>query len=361
MTDVPVRCDRRAPALASLLALLLGCMRWADGAEPSAVPAPAWENVSASFTAGLGTLQPEFLNRCQGLIVTPTGDLVMQTASLGICISRDQGATWTAVEGNGISGRCEHSSAFSIAYPYDGRMAFFAYDGRKGQSGGISLDGGRTWKPFAQVSRGVEYGDVDWSAPDGRTIIAVTHEPWFAILSEDAGASWRRLDPLDRGAGVTCQVGLVDATRLVRFDLRSGSMDLSEDGGVAWNPVAHYQVLGRRPVHFGRRLFWATARGVITSTDGTEWALTGKGAEGARHGPYFGASDQEFVVVTDKAFLRTTDGGASWKRIADLYVAPDLFRGNAGYAYYGWDAAHGILYASGLGGSVWRLRVPAAP
>ena len=38
-----------------------------------------------------------FLQRCQGLAVTPDGDLVMQTAKQGICVSHDQGATWSVV------------------------------------------------------------------------------------------------------------------------------------------------------------------------------------------------------------------------------------------------------------------------
>ncbi len=86
-----------------------------------------WVNVSENFIKQIGAdnIAPAFLCGCQGLIVTPGGDLVMQTADKGICVSKDQGATWSVVKNNNIKGRCETGFGFSLAYPYDGRMAFF--------------------------------------------------------------------------------------------------------------------------------------------------------------------------------------------------------------------------------------------
>jgi hypothetical protein len=228
-------------------------------------------------------------------------------------------------------------------------------------SGGMSLDGARTWRPFSQYKRGVQTGDLDWSAEQGQTIVGVTHEPFYTMLSADAGQSWRQLDPLERGNAPTCRIGVIDAKTLMRYDLAGGNLDWSGDAGATWTTVAYYRVLGDAPVHFGRKTYWATAKGIIVSSDGKDWTVTGKGAEGAQHGPYFGTTDQEFVVVTDKAFLKTTDGGATWKTITGVYVAPDMFRPNADRGFFGWDAAHDVLYASGLGGSVYRFQVHAAP
>jgi hypothetical protein len=358
MNQQPPRIHRCIAALVSAFILHLGSIDRAVAEEPAAAPKAGWENVSEAFTRQIGEWDinktSPYLQRCQGLLVTPAGDLVMQTAKQGICVSHDQGATWAVVAGNGIAGRCENSSGISIAYPYDGRMAVFCYDGRGTRSGGLSLDGARTWRPFSQHKRGVQTGDVDWSAAGGQTIVGVTHEPFFTLLSADGGQSWRQLDPLERGGAAACHIGMIDAKTLTRYDLDAGSLDWSGDAGATWTTVAYYQVLGARPVHFGRKTYWATAKGIIVSTDGKEWTVTGKGAERARHGPYFGASDQEFVVVTDKAFLKTTDGGASWKTITGVFVAPDMFRPDADRAFFGWDAAHDVLYASGLGGSVYR-------
>ena len=356
MKYAPFREDRCAPAL--VLALHL-CSIGAVNAEDPAGRPGAWENVSEAFTRQIGAYDIDaaypYLRRCQGLIVTPPGDLVMQTAKQGIFVSKDQGATWSVVAGNGIAGRCQDASSLSLAYPYDGRMAFFCYDGAGGVSGGMSLDGARTWTPFSQLKRGVQFADVDWSATQPLTIFGVTHEPYLTVLSEDAGKSWRQLDADEDVGDITCWVGVIDGRRLTRYNKRNGSIESSEDAGLTWTQAAYFRVRGGRPVHYGRKLYWTTSKGVITSVDGKGWTLTGPGAEGACHGPYFGSNDREFIVVTERFFLKTLDGGKSWKAISDLYGAPDIF--DAKLAYFGWDSTHDILYASGLGASVYRLRL----
>ena len=142
-------------------------------------PEANWVNVSAAFTKKIGadTIDPAYayLEKCQGLIVTPAGELILLTAQKGICISEDQGANWSVVKDNPIKGRCETGFGQSLAYPYDGRMAFFSYDGTGGKTGGISLDGGKNWRPFSQLVRGVEFADVDWNSPDPQ--IDVRHDP----------------------------------------------------------------------------------------------------------------------------------------------------------------------------------------
>ena len=359
-------------ALAMVLAVPAGLIiaANADGTAPGY--SEKWENVSAAFTKQIGAddLNPAFLDRCDGLVVTPTGDIVIQTAAKGICISKDEGATWSVVAGSGIAGACEHGFGFSVPYPFDGRMAFFCHDG----AGGMSLDGAKTWKPFSQLARGTELGDLDWSTPNPQTIFGLTHEPYYSVLSNDAGKSWQRLDKAETGGGpeVHYSLGVIDGKTLVRGTKstfawpsgtpapntqQGGTIELSQDAGQTWTRVANYQVVGRRPVHFGRNVYWTTSQGVIKSSNGKDWTITGPGAEGACYGPYFGSSEQEFVVITDTNFLKTEDGGKTWRPIAKLYMAPDIFRGNAWYEYFGWDSKHNILYASGLGASVYRLRL----
>ena len=167
-------------------------------------PDAKWANVSANFTKQIGAddMNPAYLCRCQGLIVTPTGHLVLQTAAKGICVSRDRGATWSVVEDNNIKGRCETGFGFSLAYPYDGRMALFCYDGGGRLSGGISLNGAGAGM-LSQIVRGVEFADVDWNAPDPQTIFGMTHEPFFTVLSVDRGKSWQKLYQGTRPANVT--------------------------------------------------------------------------------------------------------------------------------------------------------------
>ncbi len=330
----------------------------AEAADGPAGATTAWVNVSHEFTEQIGAegVNPGGLNlvRCQGMIITPTGDTFMHTAQQGICVSHDDGTTWAIVDDNGITGRTENAFGFSLAYPYDGRMAFFAYDGADGCSGGMSIDGGKTWKAFPQYKRGTQYGDLDWATHDPQTIYAVTHEPFFSLLSSDGAKTWRRLDDNETGGPVLYWVGVVDATTIVRYHRAGNCIECSGDAGVTWAPVAYFHVVGARPVHYGKNLYWTTTTGVITSSDGKNWTLTGPGAEGAQDGPYFGTSEQSFMVVTNQQFLETADGGKTWKALAPIFTAPDLLRGEL--AYHGWDPAHRYLFASGLSGSVFRLK-----
>lgn len=331
-----------------------------------------WENVAEDFLKQVGAndVKTVYRRRSQGLIVTPTGDLFLLTGSQGVCVSKDQGATWSVVADNHIDGLCGYGSGFdssvSLPYPYDGRMAFFCFDGKGETSGGMSVDGGKTWKPFAKFKRGFEFGDVDWSDKDAKTLYGVTHEPYFSIYSNDGGTSWQRLDMSETGAakegyGRNYCVGVVSAKTFVRYNpqVEGGILEVSEDAGQSWTKVPMaYHILNHQAVHYGKKLYWTAAEGVITSDDGKNWTLTGPGAEAAIFGPYFGASEQEFVVVSDKSFLKTTDGGKTWKPIAKVFKPTDVFA-HLKPTYYGWDSKNDILYLSGNGSSVFRLRLRA--
>jgi hypothetical protein len=331
----------------------------ADGDAKEAAPPPAWTNITETFTKEIGVdeAKPIYHRRCSGLIVTPNGDLVMQSATKGVYRSTDQGATWTAAGGDPISGRCETGDGFSLAYPYDGRMAFFCCDG----TGGISLDDGKTWRAFGRFHRSLEFADADWSQKDPQLIVGATHEPYVSVLSEDGGRTWRRLftETEDAGRELSFLLGVIDAKTLVRAPAKHAGIEISSDLGQTWTKAGDYKVLGRRPVHYGKKVYWTTSEGVISSSDGKDWAVTGPGAENANYGPYFGASEQEFMVVTAKSFLATADGGKTWRTLAPTLLAPDGFRPTFRiYADYGWDSKRRILYASNLGSSVYRLQLP---
>lgn len=329
------------------------------------VPAASnWVNVSEAFTQTIGVhdISPDYTRRCLGMIVVPTGEIFIQTGK-GVCVSADQGATWTIVEGNNVAGRCETGFGFSVAYPYEGRMAFFCIDG----SGGITLDGGKSWRPFDKILRMFEFADVDWSTKDPQTLFGLLHEPFYTVLSTDGGKSWQQLYK-EAEAVKTAQksvskynLGVIDASTLVRSHPDQGGISMSTDAGKTWTEVAKYTVLGRRPVHYGNKVFWTTAEGVISSTDGKEWRLTGKGPEKAIFGPYFGNSEQEFMVVSNKGFFITNDGGKAWKHVAPAFFPPDArskyINDSGAFNYFGWDSTHNILYASSLAGSVYRLQL----
>lgn len=335
-------------------------------ADTPANTAP-WQNISDEFFKKLDVyddMKSFFLRRCVGMAVTPDGEIFALTSKgHGVCVSKDHGATWAEIPGNNVTGRCETGFGFSMAYPYDGRLAFFCIDG----NGGITLDHGQTWRPFGKILRMFEFADVDWSQPAPMTIFGLTHEPYYTALSRDGGASWQQLykdteSPKDaqKFTGMY-DLGLIGGDTLLRAHHDEDRISISTDSGKTWTDVAKHQILGRRPVHLGAKTYWTTTEGVITTTNGRDWALTGQGAENALYGPYFGASDQEFMVVSDKAFLLTHDGGKTWQNVAPRFIVPDAhlktFNSRASFHYYGWDPKGNYLYASSLGASIYRLKI----
>lgn len=325
-----------------------------------------WENISDEFFKRLDVydMKPDYIRRCVGMVAVPTGEVFMLASkNNGVCVSKDHGTTWTAVEGNKLTGRCETGFGFSVAYPYDGRLAFFTIDG----TGGITLDGGGTWRPFTKLLRMFDFADVDWSSRDPQTIFGLLHEPFYTVLSTDGGRNWRQIYK-DAEAPKEVQrttskyhLGIIDASTLVRSHRDQDGISVSRDAGKTWTEVAKYKVLGRRPVHYGNKVFWTTTEGVIVTTNGKDWTLTGKGPEKAIYGPYFGTSEQEFMVVSDKAFFVTRDGGKTWNNVAAVFSPPDGpmkgFNAGGSFNYFGWDPKGNLIYASSLGGSVYRLKL----
>jgi photosystem II stability/assembly factor-like uncharacterized protein len=254
------------PALLWAGALLLNVSWFAPltTAAEAGETAP-WENVSDGFFKKIevNDLTPNHLRRCLGMAVSPMGEIfVVAGKGQGVCVSKDDGATWAVSRGNNVTGRCETGFGFSMAYPYDGRLAFFCIDG----TGGLTLDGGATWRPFAKLLRMFEYADVDWSARDPRTILGLLHEPYYTALSTDGGRQWRQIyleteDPKDGRTMLAKYYGVADGGTLLRAQRDAAGIARSTDEGKTWTEVATYQVLGRRPVHYGKKVYGPRPRG----------------------------------------------------------------------------------------------------
>lgn len=343
-----------------------------SGKTGQSVDTAPWENISDELFKRLEVydMTPAHIRRCLGMAITPTGEIfILASKNHGVCVSKDHGATWSVIEGNKVTGRCESGFGFSIAYPFDGRLAFFCIDG----TGGMTLDGAKTWRPFTKLLRMFDFADVDWSAKVPQTIFGLTHEPYFTTLSTDGGSSWQQIykdteAPNDAQKSVKqYRLGIIDANTLVRFHpdqaagAENGGIAMTKDAGKTWTEVAEYKVLGRRPVHYGKKVYWTTTEGVIVTENGKNWALVGSGLDQATFGPYFGESEAEMMVVTEKGFFVTRDGAKTWKNVAPFFVAPDgkakRFDKSGSFFYFGWDSAGNILYASQLGGSCYRLKL----
>ena len=301
-----------------------------------------------------------------GLIVDPlSGKLLLNYSpwtpplmATGLFSSQDQGVSWTRVPDSRITGRGECGFSFNISYPYTGRYFFFTIDGISG----FTADNGVTWNLLGKHKRGFEFGDVDWSVPQPKTMFALEHEPWFKCLSTDGGATWSRMDETADAAnkpGRNLRLGVVNANTLLLADSRTEGISLSEDLGKTWTKVANYLVLGHHPIHYGKKLYWTTSAGVIVSETGKDWDLVGSGLPNATWGPYFGKSEAEMMVVTDKGFFITLDGAKTWKNVSPFIKAPTIpgYDKNTVSLFFGWDAHNNILYAERSDGACYRMKL----
>jgi len=355
------------PRFALLATLLLSFAAVNASAAFPATAATAWQEITDSFFAPLESngerLKPGD-RKTHGLVIDlGTGDVLVPyypwtppVMAVGLYRSSDQGHSWKAVPKCPITGRAECGFSANTPYPYTGRMALLTVDGQ----GGFTKDGGVTWSSLGKHKRGFDFGDVDWSAQEPKTLFALEHEPWYKCLSTDGGATWTRLDEANDAAnkpGRNPRLGVVNASTILLADSRSDGISLSPDLGKTWKAVANYRVLGHHPVHYGSKLYWTTTVGVIVSENGQDWKTLGTEVPNATWGPFFGATESEMIVVSDKGFLLTTDAGKTWTCVAPFPKLPGLpaYDRNTTNLLLAWDSAHNALYAARTAGPAYRL------
>jgi len=334
---------------------------------------PTWENITLQFfvdaanrpspggssTAGLYGL---FVNARTGDVVvnySPWNEKVA-VKPVGLYVSRDQGNTWTMMAENPVSGRGQTGFWCNGPGPFDGRMVLWTIDGVSASTS----DAGVTWTKIGRQGRGFDFGDLDWTSPKPQTLFALEHEPWFRVLSTDGGQTWKRLDEaadkesFARNKNWYPRLGVLDASTLVATDGLSDGILFSRDLGATWTKVSDFRPLGAHPIHFENKLYWAASAGVIVSEDGKDWKLLGCPLPNATWGPFFGANNQEILVVTDRGVQLSRDGAATWTQVAS--APPGVWLGDPrtlGISF-AWDYSNRLLYAAHAGSGCFRLRLP---
>jgi photosystem II stability/assembly factor-like uncharacterized protein len=229
-------------------------------------------------------------------------------------------------------------------------MACLLLDGKCG----MTLDGGATWQSFAGMGRNWDYGAVDWSDPQAKTIFAARHESGGEMyVSNDAGVSWRFLGKHPEWTAL----GVFDAHTLAAG--AANGILRSIDGGETWNNISPLHPVGRAAVYFKGVTYWLAKEGILTSRDkGASWQKIGPAMD-AGWGPLFGKDAQNIIVADSRGFLRSDDGGHSWNRVADLPpfhggLVPKL---PGEFVSIAWDPQGGFLYASRMGSATYRLKI----
>lgn len=323
-----------------------------DGADAN------WVNISEDLIAGLtrSGMRIPWPGNTGGIAVDrATGKVFLEVCNLGLWESGDHGQTFSRLGEGKISGRCEFGYAFNCD-PAGGRMACFFLDGQ----GGMTLDGGKSWQPFAPMGRNWDYGAVDWADPQARAIFASRHESGGEMYcSSDAGASWKFLGKHPEFTSVA----VFDATTLEAG--REDGIVRSTDGGKSWTKISDFQPVGRVAVYFEGLTYWLAKEGLITSADGGATRQKRGAKVVAGWGPFFGKDARQIMVADTHGFIRTLDGGGTWTRVAPM--AP--FQGGltpklpGQFIAIGWDPHSNILYASRMGSAAYRLQLatPSTP
>ncbi len=318
------------------LAVLLGAV--VAGAETEV---GKWVVISESVTS---KVEPKWPGLAAGIAVDPVaGDVYMVISGVGLWKSKDHGTTFEQVDRGNVGGRCETGAAISVDPMGGGRLAFFQLDGKSAWT----PNGGKTWHPCDDKSRGFDFVAVDWTDPGARRMFGVRHESGeIGLLSEDSGATWKALDKGFKSFGV------FDVDTLVTS--RSGGIERSTDGGATWKKVSDVNPTGRVMAHYQGAGYWLCDQGILVSRDkGATWTLEGS-AVSAWFGPFFGKDAEHRVVVGKAGFHETTDGGTTWSLVAPL---PDVKDFNGPwFPNYAWDWQARIFYASKMGKPAFRFQ-----
>lgn len=278
-----------------------------------------------------------------------TGTLYLDVCNVGLWQSTDHGQNFRRLAEGQISGRCEFGYALNCD-PAGKRMACFLLDGK----GGMTLDGGQSWQPFAPMGRNWDYGAVDWSDAHARAIFASRHESGGEMyVSSDAGASWRFIGKHPEFTGL----GIFDTNTLVAGT--DTGIIRSTDGGQMWTNISAFHPVGRVAVYFKGQTYWLAREGLITSRDkGLTWKLIGLPGN-AGWGPLFGKNARHIIVADFNGFLQSNNGGKTWVRLAPLPpfaggLVPKL---PGEFLSIAWDPQANILFASRMGSAAYRLHL----
>lgn len=315
---------------------------------------PGWVNISDPLVAEVtnsGTAIPWPGDTAGVAVDHATGTLYVDVDNVGLWQSTDHGQTFRRIAAGQISGRAEFDHSLNCD-PAGGRMACFLLDGKCG----MTLDGGKTWQPFAPMGRNWDYGAVNWSDRHARAIFASRHETGGEMyVSDDAGTSWHFIGKHPEFTSL----GIFDPHTLVAGT--DAGITRSTDGGETWTNISKFHPVGRVAVYFRGKTWWLAREGLITSQDkGATWQRAGDSpSPTAGWGPLFGKDAKHIIVADFQGFLESSNGGKTWERI----VALPPFEGGlvpklpGEFLSIAWDAKAHLLYASRMGSATYRLQL----
>lgn len=320
----------------------------------------------------------------------------------GVWFSANGGLTWTAQWHRqpvlNIGALAIHPTDPNILYCGTGEANLSA-DSYPGNGLWTTINGGRTWKLLAsakkhQLPRRIGVIAVDPFDPQHIRLGGVSHSPADVdglFVSRDAGRTWTRETFVGNGPHQCHEIVFDPSTLGVMFTSftnagSAGGIWRSRDGGATWQQLTS----GLDPAAMGRtRIAIAPSRpaviyaqasdnsdlvlGIFKSTDGgNTWSNVARSHFRDEGQMFYGnaivvhPTDHQHVLCGGVDLHRTTDGGATWRRVTQW----DANRGTPQYAHADhhallmpaarpglvYDANDGGLDVSANGGTAWQNR-----
>lgn len=334
----------------ALLGLNLATLARAGEEEPKWVPLVSDK---AAIAAPPEVLKRAFSEGIGGgyLAVNPrNGDLYIEGHA---CLkSTDGGKTYALLAeafGNG-------AYSFCMDLHLDGKkIAVCGWCDLPGSSGSAySLDGGKTWEPFASFDDKTlkERHGITGAAlepGDGKTVLAKGYREKQLCYSADLGKTWSKLAKSKDCLGL----GVFSPRELVISQF--SGIQRSEDAGATWVEVSKFGWAAGPVVHLGSAAYWLSDKGLIVSKDrGKTWAVQGVPPPspvrgGVWSGLLSGRDENHFVFLSKEGPMETLDGGKTWNLVAKF--PEDYAKTHLGISL-GYDGAHDVFYmiAGGHGG-----------
>jgi photosystem II stability/assembly factor-like uncharacterized protein len=275
----------------------------------------------------------------KGLVSPPAGPPLLSVMG-DLCGFRHDDLNAPSADGMFDNPLCGSGSGIDIAW---GKPEVVARTGwhDKGQWGAFSLDGGKTWKPFASMPKGKGAGSIAVSADGAAFVWAPLEGP--VVYSKDRGATWTLSEGLPNAevspdwAPVPFRPAAdrVNPNKFYVLDSKGGQAYRSEDGG------AHFTA---SPSGLPNLSDYQFGSGSAQATPGIEGDVWLTNLKELNHSTNSGKTYDSVAGVTEanalgfgkpadgkkypalyligkindtRGFFRSDDAGATWVRIND--------------------------------------------
>jgi photosystem II stability/assembly factor-like uncharacterized protein len=301
----------------------------------------SWHNVSDGFfkTASIGDIAVFDAN--PSIVYVGTGEApvrgMMSSYGDGMYKSADAGKTWTHI---GLERTRQISRV--LVNPTDANLVYVAAQGTRwapSDDRGIyrTTDGGATWKRVLFVSQTTAASELEIDPTNPKVIYATTWDmqrtPWSIRSGGPGSGIWKTTDGGDTWTRLSTglpsmmgRIGLAVAPAtpnriyaLVEAD--SGGMYRSDDAGATWRRVSGSRGLQARPWYFmsitvdpkNSDVVYAPGFAFLKTTDGGATWATRPSPHSDNHRLWINPTNpQTMILAHDGGATISFDGGATW-------------------------------------------------